>query len=57
VTTQFRAELFHILNRPDFGIPSSNVFDQNGRANSGVGQITSTRTSSRQIQFALKLLF
>jgi hypothetical protein len=54
---QFRAEFFNILNRPNFGVPSSNVFDQNGRMNSGVGQITSTRTPSRQIQFALRLLF
>jgi hypothetical protein len=33
------------------------VFDQNGNPVAIVGLITSTQTTSRQIQFALKLLW
>ena len=57
LTTQFRAEFFNILNRPNFGSPSLSLFDQTGVPTSTVGQISSTRTSSRQIQFALRLAF
>ncbi len=65
-SVQFRTEIFNILNHTNFGMPASaTVF--NG-ANSvlgayqqaplaGVGQITTTATTSRQIQFALKLIF
>jgi len=56
---QFRAEIFNIFNRPNFGSPTDNlaVFDQNGQAISTAGQLTSTQTTSRQIQFALKLIW
>ncbi|MBI2817516.1 MAG: TonB-dependent receptor [Acidobacteria bacterium] len=57
---QFRVETFNILNRANFNDPSNIIFAgtqdvQAPLANAGV--ITSTVTSSRQIQFALKLLF
>lgn len=65
-SVEFRAEFFNILNRTNFGMPASaTVF--NGTASvlgayqqaplAGVGQITTTATPSRQIQFALKLIF
>jgi hypothetical protein len=54
---QFRAEFFNLLNRPNFGDPATNLFDQNGVARSTAGQITTTRTASRQIQLALRLHF
>ncbi|HTR39922.1 MAG TPA: TonB-dependent receptor [Bryobacteraceae bacterium] len=58
---QFRAEFFNIFNHANFGVPNPNVFLQglNGGAsiNPTFGQITNTSTSSRQIQFALKLMF
>jgi hypothetical protein len=56
---QFRAELFNILNRANFASPTQNlaVFDQNGLPVSSAGLITSTQTTSRQIQFALKLIW
>jgi hypothetical protein len=50
-TLQFRAEFFNIFNHTNFGLPGNNV------QASSFGQITSTNTSSRQIQFALKLQF
>jgi hypothetical protein len=53
---QFRAEFFNILNHPNFAAPNTTVFS--GTAyNASVGLITSTATNSRQIQFALKLMF
>lgn len=57
LSTQFRTEFFDILNHPNFGQPASTA----GIATFGV--INSTRFptgdsgSSRQIQFALKLIF
>jgi hypothetical protein len=56
---QFRAEFFNILNRANFSSPTDNlsVFDKNGQPVSGAGLITSTQTTSRQIQLALKLIW
>ena len=53
---QFRAEAFNVLNHPNFGVPNTTVFS--GTAfNASAGLITATATNSRQIQFALKLMF
>jgi len=57
VSLQFQSEAFNLFNHPNFGQPQNNL------AVASFGQITATRTSrgdlgsSRQIQFALKLLF
>ncbi|HLH05211.1 MAG TPA: TonB-dependent receptor [Bryobacteraceae bacterium] len=48
---QFRAEFFNILNHVNFGLPDTNVQD------TSFGQINSTATAPREIQFALKLMF
>jgi hypothetical protein len=56
VGLQFRAEMFNILNHTNFGFPSMTAFD--GNVPSGVaGNISTTATSSRQIQFGMKLNF
>jgi hypothetical protein len=52
----FRAEGFNIANRPNFGIPNFLVFSGES-INPTAGQITNTVTSSRQIQFGMKLMF
>jgi hypothetical protein len=53
---QFRAEFFNALNHPNFGTPNATVFA--GTAfNPSAGLITTTATTSRQIQFGLKLVF
>jgi hypothetical protein len=58
VRLQFRAEFFNIFNRANFGIPNATVFTAAGTATSPTaGVITSTATTSRQIQFGLKLQF
>jgi len=56
---QFRAEFFNVLNRANFASPTDNLaaFDQNGQPISSVGLIDSTQTTSRQIQFALKVIW
>ncbi len=56
---QFRAEFFNILNHANFASPTDNstVFDQSGKPISSAGLITSTQTTSRQIQFAVKIIW
>ena len=56
IRLQFRAEFFNILNRANFDTPNPIVFS-NGAVSSTAGLITATATTSRQIQFGLKLLF
>ncbi len=54
---EFRFELFNLFNRPNFGTPASNLFTNRGGRRSNAGQITRTRTTSRQIQLALRFVF
>ncbi|MBI2817463.1 MAG: TonB-dependent receptor [Acidobacteria bacterium] len=54
---EFRAEFFNLLNRANFDAPNRTVFGQTATPLGNAGLITNTATSSRQIQFALKLLF
>ncbi|MBI2816805.1 MAG: TonB-dependent receptor [Acidobacteria bacterium] len=57
-TLQFRAEFFNLFNHANFSSPSRVVFtDTSGRPRGDFGRIRSTVTTSRQVQFALKLLF
>jgi hypothetical protein len=48
---QFRAEVFNITNHTNLGTPNTSTFS------SSAGLITATATTSRQIQFGLKLIF
>lgn len=61
---QFRAELFNLLNRANFNTPNLIVAALEASPNTTIpevsptgGVITSTATSSRQVQFGLKLLW
>jgi len=56
LSVQFRAEAFNVLNHTNLGYPNEVVFQDTDYSPSG-GVITSTATTSRQIQFALKLQF
>ena len=53
---QFRAEFFNLLNHPNFDTPNPIVFSGSSFS-ATAGLITSTATTSRQIQFGLKLIF
>jgi Carboxypeptidase regulatory-like domain len=62
LSLQFRAEFFNLLNRANFNTPNLIVFTPPTASNptgiSGTaGTVTSTSTTSRQIQFGLKLLW
>jgi Carboxypeptidase regulatory-like domain len=56
LTLQFRAEIFNLLNHTNFNTPNLIVFTPSGVSGTA-GAITSTSTTARQIQFALKLLW
>jgi hypothetical protein len=56
VALEFRGEVFNILNRANFGLPNTTVFSGTS-LNASAGLIGTTTTTSRQIQFGLKLLF
>jgi len=55
-TLQFRAEMFNIFNHANFNTPNATVFSGTS-VSASAGLITSTATTSRQIQFGLKLIF
>lgn len=69
VRTQFRAEFFNVLNHTNFATPNPVIFTSGPTQGSSVNQtaavvtsptagvITGTATTSRQIQFGLKVLF
>jgi hypothetical protein len=56
---QFRAEFFNILNHTSFQAPfgSNVIFNPDGSAASGAGALQSTAIDSREIQFALKVVW
>jgi hypothetical protein len=55
---QFRAECFNLLNRANFDIPDRIAFNNaNGVSNATAGRIVRTTSSSRQLQFGLKITF
>jgi hypothetical protein len=57
---QFRAEIFNLLDRANFNTPNLITFtsSSSGTKTSGTaGAITSTSTTSRQVQFGLKLIW
>jgi hypothetical protein len=55
---QFRAEIFNLCNQTNFNTPNPVVYAaETGGPSPTAGIITSTATSSRQLQFGLKLLW
>ncbi len=60
LAVQFRAEIFNLLNRANFNTPNLITFTASGattKTSGTAGAITSTSTSSRQVQFGLKLIW
>jgi outer membrane receptor protein involved in Fe transport len=59
-SVQLRVEAFNVFNRANFAVPSVanlTVFNSPTERNSTAGQITSTSTPGRQLQFALRVVF
>jgi hypothetical protein len=58
---QFRAEFFNVLNHANFAVPvmpdHTDLFDSTGTRLGTAGVLTSTTTTAREIQFALKLVW
>jgi hypothetical protein len=55
---QFRAEFFNLFNRANFGTPNAVVFSSASATPSPTaGVISSTATTSRQVQFGVKMLW
>jgi hypothetical protein len=58
---QFRAEVFNLTNRANFQVPilpdNTDLYDSTGAPNQAAGLLTSTTTTSRQIQLGLKLIW
>ena len=54
VGLQFRAEIFNLLDRANFNTPNLIVFTPTGVSGTA-GAISSTATTSRQVQFGLKV--
>jgi hypothetical protein len=58
---QFRAEFFNVLNHANFSVPvtpeNTDIFDSTGAPTGIAGQLTSTTTTAREIQFAIKLFW
>jgi hypothetical protein len=58
LNVQFRSEFFNLLNHTNFNVPNPVVFaSATGGPSPTAGVITATSTTSRQIQFGLKLLW
>ncbi len=55
---EFRSEFFNLLNHPNFNMPDGNVFaDASGVPTGTAGRVFSTISTSRQIQFGVRVNF
>ena len=54
---QLRLDIFNLANHANFGFPNAQLFTSLGMPNGAAGQITSTTTTSRQLQLSAKFVF
>ncbi|HVR27851.1 MAG TPA: carboxypeptidase regulatory-like domain-containing protein [Candidatus Polarisedimenticolia bacterium] len=57
VKVEFRAEMFNVFNRPNFNPPLVHNFVFDGSGSPQASPLDTTATTSRQVQFALKVIF
>jgi hypothetical protein len=57
VGAQIRVDAFNLLNRANFGVPDNILFQTNGLPRPAAGRITTTTTTAREFQFAVKLIY
>lgn len=61
LNVQFRAEIFNLTNHANFQVPTlpdnTDLYDSTGAPNPAAGLLTSTTTTSRQIQLGVKLIW
>jgi Carboxypeptidase regulatory-like domain/TonB dependent receptor len=59
ITTQFRVEMFNVLNHPSFLPPLNNeaIFNLNGSVANNAAVVDTTADDPRQIQFGVKINF
>jgi len=57
IKTTFRFEMFNIMNHTNLGVPTTTALTSSGAASPSAGLITYTATTSRQLQFALRIAF
>ena len=53
----FRAEVFNIMNHANFDLPNYLALTATGVPNGSAGRVTDTVTSSRQVQFGIRINF
>ena len=54
---EFRAEVTNLFNHANYGLPNQLLYNNLTTVNTTAGQITTTTTGARQMQFALKATF
>jgi hypothetical protein len=57
ISAPLQAEFFNTINHDNFGLPSTTAFTGTGGVSGSTCRIRTTTTSSRQIQFGLKISF
>lgn len=55
LSVTFRGEMFNVLNHTNLGLPSGSALMATGVAVGSAGTVTYTATSSRQIEFAVRI--
>jgi hypothetical protein len=53
----FRTEVFNVMNHANFGLPNTLALQASGSPNPSAGTVTYTTTSSREVEFALRINF
>jgi hypothetical protein len=56
-TLQLRFEMFNVLNRANFALPTAAIFNTDGSYRADAGRITSTVGTPRQMQLGVKIVW